>query len=332
MNKDTCLVTGGCGFIGSHVIDELLKNNNFKKIINIDKLGVGSDINNVATDSRVYNYYLDICYEEVKKIFKKYKPAFIIHLAAESHVDRSITDPLSFINSNVVGTGNILECIRTEVPKARVIHVSTDEVYGHLHPEDDPFSENTRLDPRSPYSASKAGSDMLALSYRNTYNTNITVTRCCNNYGPRQHNEKLIPTIFRTLCKGDKVPVYGNGDNIREWIYVEDHAKALVEALFIEEPKPVYNIYGSKRYKNIEIISLIVDRLKEIDPKYSRQGDLTAYIEYVKDRPGHDLCYKIDSIYRDLKSLTTQKSFLSGIDETLEYYKFKYENESKTAL
>jgi len=328
MNKDTYLVTGGCGFIGSHVIDELLKDDKIKKIINIDKLGVGSDINNVATDSRVINFYIDICDEEIFSIFKKHQPGYIIHLAAESHVDRSITDPLSFISSNVVGTGNILECVRTYVPKARMIHVSTDEVYGHLHPEDEPFSENTPLDPRSPYSASKAGSDVLALSYRNTYNLDITVTRCCNNYGPRQHDEKLIPTIFRTLHRGKKVPIYRDGSNIREWIYVTDHAKALIEALYIENSKPVYNIWGAERYQNIDLVRKIVKRLVNINERYDRGTLMSNYVEFVADRPGHDLCYKMSSIYDDITTLKEQNNFNDGILKTLLYYKSKYEKEN----
>jgi dTDP-glucose 4,6-dehydratase len=328
MNKDTYLVTGGCGFIGSHVIDELLKDDKIKKIINIDKLGVGSDINNVATDSRVINFYIDICDEEIFSIFKKHQPGYIIHLAAESHVDRSITDPLSFISSNVVGTGNILECVRTYVPKARMIHVSTDEVYGHLHPEDEPFSENTPLDPRSPYSASKAGSDVLALSYRNTYNLDITVTRCCNNYGPRQHDEKLIPTIFRTLHRGKKVPIYGDGSNIREWIYVTDHAKALIEALYIENSKPVYNIWGAERYQNIDLVRKIVKRLVNINERYDRGTLMSNYVEFVSDRPGHDLCYKMSSIFDDITALKEQNNFNDGILKTLLYYKSKYEKEN----
>jgi len=328
MNNKIYLVTGGCGFIGSHVIDELLKDNSIQQIINIDKLGVGSDINNVATDSRVINYYIDICDEEIFSIFKKHQPGYIIHLAAESHVDRSITDPLSFISSNVVGTGNILECVRTYVPKARMIHVSTDEVYGHLHPEDEPFSENTPLDPRSPYSASKAGSDVLALSYRNTYNLDITVTRCCNNYGPRQHDEKLIPTIFRTLHRGKKVPIYRDGSNIREWIYVTDHAKALIEALYIENSKPVYNIWGAERYQNIDLVRKIVKRLVNINERYDRGTLMSNYVEFVADRPGHDLCYKMSSIYDDITTLKEQNNFNDGILKTLLYYKSKYEKEN----
>ncbi len=325
MNNKIYLVTGGCGFIGSHVIDELLKNSSIEKIINIDKLGVGSDINNVVADDRVVNYYIDICDEDLHNIFKEYLPGYIIHLAAESHVDRSITDPLSFVSSNVVGTGNVLESMRKYVPDARMVHVSTDEVYGHLHPEDEPFTENTPLDPRSPYSASKAGSDVLALSYRNTYKSDITVTRCCNNYGPRQHSEKLIPTVLRTLHEGKKVPVYGNGENIREWIYVTDHAKALLEILHKENCNPVYNIYGKHRVQNIKLINDIIVELINIDKKYSRGYEIEDYVEFVADRPGHDLCYKMSSIYDDLNTLKHQKKFNSGLIETLLYYKKKHE-------
>ena len=325
MNKDTYLVTGGCGFIGSHVIDELLKDSSVKKIINIDKLGVGSDINNVAIDNRVINYYIDICDDEIFNIFKKHQPGYIIHLAAESHVDRSISDPLSFISSNVVGTGKILECFRSIVPGARMVHVSTDEVYGHLDFNDEPFLEDTPLDPRSPYSASKAGSDVLALSYRNTYNMDITVTRCCNNYGPRQHGEKLIPTVLRTLLTGEKVPVYGKGDNIREWIYVEDHAKVLVEILHKLESRPIYNIYGVRREENLKLVTLIIIELNNIDKKYSRGYNINDYIKFVEDRPGHDLCYKMQSKYDEIAALKSQENFNAGLAKTILYYKSKYE-------
>lgn len=324
MNKDTYLVTGGCGFIGSHVIDELLKDSKVKKIINIDKLGVGSDINNVANDPRVINYYIDICDEELHNIFKKHRPGYIIHLAAESHVDRSISDPLSFVHSNVIGTGNILECVRSIVPEARMVHVSTDEVYGHLNFNDEPFFETTPLDPRSPYSASKAGSDVLALSYRNTYNTDITVTRCCNNYGPRQHDEKLIPTVLRTLLSGKKVPVYGNGENMREWIFVIDHAKALIEVLYMSNSKPIYNIYGKRREQNLKLITSIIEEIN-IDSKHSKGYEIEDYVEFVADRPGHDLCYKMSSIYNDIDALRHQENFNTGLAKTISYYKLKYE-------
>lgn len=323
----TVLVTGGCGFIGSHVIDELLKDISVEKIINIDKLGVGSDINNTAVDPRVTNYYTDICNNEIYNIFEEHKPTYIIHLAAESHVDRSITDPLSFVNSNVIGTGNILEGMRRYVPKARMIHVSTDEVYGHLKHDDHPFSEMSPIDPRSPYSASKASSDMLAFSYRNTYGLDITVTRCCNNYGPRQHDEKLIPTIFRSLLQGKKIPVYGNGTNLREWIYVADHAKALIEILYMKNSNYLYNIWGIKRFQNIDLIRNIIECLVEFDKSYDRGVSIKNYVDFVEDRPGHDLCYKMKSIFT-IESLKNQNSFDNGIIKTLLYYKSKYEEKS----
>lgn len=332
MNKNIYLVTGGCGFIGSHVIDELLLDPTVEKIINIDRLSVGSDINNTAVDPRVINHYIDICDEELFNIFKKYLPGKIIHLAAESHVDRSISDPLSFVRSNVIGTGNILECIRNVVPNARMVHVSTDEVYGHLDFDGEPFSEDTPLDPRSPYSASKAGSDVLALSYRTTYNMDITVTRCCNNYGPRQHDEKLIPTVLRTLINGKKIPVYGNGENVREWIYVTDHAKALIEILHKTDPKPVYNIYGRQRERNIRLINEIIVELISIDNRYSKGYEIEDYVEYVTDRPGHDLCYKMQSKYDEIDSLKTQEKFNAGLVKTILYYKSKYEKEDQTAI
>ena len=319
------LVTGGCGFIGSHVIDELL-NIPDVEIFNIDKMGVGSSPDNISTDPRVTNFIIDICDPKALTVIQAYRPDYIIHLAAESHVDRSIDNPISFIESNVNGTANILEGMRRFAPNARMVHVSTDEVYGHLHPEDGPFTEITPLDPRSPYSASKAGSDVLALSYKNTYGLDITVTRCCNNYGPRQHDEKLIPTAIRALVAGKKVPIYGNGTNIREWIHVTDHAKALIEILHKEDAKTIYNIYGVSRYENIALINKIIDNLIEIDSNYDRGDIVGNYIEYVDDRPGHDLCYKMASIYHgDIAALTNQNNFSAGIISTLRYYILKYE-------
>ncbi len=324
------LVTGGCGFIGSHVIDELLLDPEVSEIINVDKLGIGSKISNVARDEKILNYYVDICSSELGQIISQHRPTHIIHLAAESHVDRSISDPLSFVHSNVFGTNVLLECARTIVPDARIVHVSTDEVYGHLESDGFPFVETTPIAPRSPYSATKAGSDLLALAYRNTYNLNVVVTRCCNNYGPRQHEEKLIPTIIRSLVEGKCVPVYGKGDNIREWIYVKDHAKALVEICFSNHKQEVYNIYGVSRRENKELVELIIEKLTSIDTSYIRESG--KYIEYVKDRPGHDFCYKMSTLFNDIKSLTAQKDFLSGIQETILYYKYKYEKEDKTTF
>lgn len=316
----TYLITGGNGFIGSHVIDEILKlSENDIIIVNIDKLGIGSNVNNVVNDSRIINYYNDICDDIIFDIYEKHKPDYIIHCAAESHVDRSISNPIDFINSNVKGTANILEAMRKYVPNARMVHVSTDEVYGHLSISEPPFIESTLIDPRSPYSASKAGSDMLAFSYRSTYNLDITVTRCCNNYGPRQHSEKLIPTVIRSIISGEKIPVYGNGLNIREWIFVTDHAKALLEVLHLKQSQRVYNIYGTKTISNIELISVIITKVEEKYEKYKRP-ELTDYITFVADRQGHDFRYAMSTVYSDITSLNKQISFEYGISQTLEYY------------
>lgn len=319
----TYLVTGGYGFIGSHIIDQILSiASEDVTIINIDYLGTGSNINNLKSDKRVINYCINICDDVIYNIYETFKPEYIIHCAAESHVDRSISDPLSFINSNVVGTAKILEGMRMFTPKSRMIHVSTDEVYGHLHADDPPFTENSQIAPRSPYSASKAGSDMLAFSYRNTYNLDITVTRCCNNYGPRQHNEKLIPTIINSIISDRKIPVYGDGTNIREWIYVEDHAKAILEALHKPNARELYNIYGTQTMSNIDLIRIIVDQLVDLYPQYKRDN-FSDYIKFVEDRKGHDFKYAMSSIYDDLISLKHQNNFFDGIKSTLLYYTVK---------
>lgn len=319
MKDKVYLITGGCGFIGSHIIDVLLNTLTNIKIVNVDKLGIGSDINNVRKDDRVINQYIDICDEKIYNIFEEYDPDYIIHCAAESHVDRSISNPLVFVDSNVKGTANILECMRKYTPTARMIHVSTDEVYGHLHEQDPPFTELSQLDPRSPYSASKAGSDMLAFSYRNTYNLNITVTRCCNNYGPRQHSEKLIPTVINSIENNKKIPVYGNGLNIREWIYVVDHAEAIVEILH-DHNRKLYNIYGVKTVTNIDIITSIIEIYSKINSEH-KQLSIEDYIEYVEDRKGHDFKYAMSTIYsNEVKSLLSQNNFTDGLLATLLYY------------
>jgi len=265
------LVTGGCGFIGSYVVEELLKKPDVY-IYNIDKLGIGSDKNNIVNDPRVKNQFFDIANEEHWRMHME-NPFewiskdldYVIHLAAESHVDRSISDPLAFINSNIVGTAKVLEIARQH--SARMVHVSTDEVYGHLTAKQPPFKETDPLKPRSPYAASKASSDLLVQSYCTTYNLNASITRCCNNYGPRQHSEKLIPTIIRSIVTGQKIPVYGNGENIREWVHASDHAKAIIEVAHKNVKNEIYNITGSLTINNLDLIKLII---KEIEQKYSQ--------------------------------------------------------------
>jgi len=315
----TYLVTGGFGFIGSHVIDQILALDATNKIVNIDKLGVGSNINNVQKHANITNYYVDICDDDIFDIYEDHKPDYIIHCAAESHVDRSISNPISFIDSNVKGTANILECVRRFTPKARMVHVSTDEVYGHLGLLDPPFTERTPINPRSPYSASKASSDVLAFSYIATYGLNITVTRCCNNYGPRQHEEKLIPTVINSIKAGKKVPVYGNGKNIREWIYVEDHARALLEVLHLNRSEKLYNIHGTKTITNLEIIDSIVKIIDEQRPELI-QNHPDGYIEFVEDRKGHDFKYAMSTIFSDVTSLDHQRKFEDGLRTTVISY------------
>jgi len=301
------LVTGAAGFIGSHVVDELLKRDDVEKIYVIDNLETGSNIDNLSKDPRVKLIVKDIANPSVVDELPRID--YILHLAAESHVDRSIDDPMGFIRTNVVGTNNILELARTD--HARMVHVSTDEVYGHLGPDDDPFTEDTCLAPRSPYSSSKASSDLIALSYGTTFKTNVSITRCCNNYGPRQHTEKLIPTVITSLKEGKKIPVYGDGKNVREWIHVVDHAKAIIEVLFEGEKGEVYNIPGSCELTNLELIEKIIKATKGKDAK------VEDYIEFVEDRAGHDFRYSLSSKHQ-LASVFNQREF--NLDDTIEFY------------
>lgn len=305
--KFNYVVTGGAGFIGSHVIDELLKRDDINKIFVIDKLGMGSDMDNIADDERVKFVFEDIAsdraYEDLPGI------DYILHLAAESHVDRSITDPLACVTSNVMGTAKILELAR--VDKARLVHISTDEVYGHLQLDDPAFTEDTKLAPRSPYSATKAGSDLLVQSYITTFGVNASITRCCNNYGPRQACEKLIPTVIDKLLKGEPIPIYGNGQNIREWIHVTDHAKAIIEVLHTGHTDTVYNIPGSCHLTNLEMVDEIIEKVLELKP------EINPSIEFVDDRAGHDFKYSV-STKHSLKSVREQRDF--DLSDTVEFY------------
>jgi len=311
----TYLVTGGCGFIGSYVIEELLKDKNADiKVICVDKMGVGSDLKHIPlNDSRLKHVVRDISRPGFKDFLGKVD--YILHLAAESHVDRSITNPLAFIDSNVVGTANVLGLCMQD--GARMVHVSTDEVYGHLQLNEEPFTEEHALKPRSPYSASKASSDLLVQSYITTYGLNASITRCCNNYGPRQHNEKLIPTVIRSLAQGQYIPVYGKGDNIREWIHARDHAKAIIEVLHKEDAAELYNIPGSAEFTNLELIDQIIETVVAKAPRYRRQ----EYIKFVEDRAGHDFKYAI-STKHNLDAVANQQKF--NLSETVDYYLAKY--------
>ena len=320
----TYVVTGGCGFIGSYVIKELLKSKDKDLYIyNIDKMGIGSSEENVVDDKRVENHFMDIANGDAWRLhmsnpldFISGDVNYVIHLAAESHVDRSIDNPLEFVDSNLKGTANVLELVRKH--KARMVHVSTDEVYGHLERDDPPFTEESPLAPRSPYSATKAGSDLLVQSYIETFGIDASITRCCNNYGPRQDDEKLIPTVIRSIVKGDKIPVYGTGENIREWIHAEDHAKAIIEVLLTGEDQ-LYNITGSGTYTNVKLINIIIQMIELFYPEYKREKK--EYIEFVKDRAGHDFKYEL-STKHDLQAVKHQKSF--SIEETIKYYVEQY--------
>ena len=306
-NKFNYVETGGAGFIGSHVIDELLKRYDINKIFVIDKLGMGSDMDNIAEDERVKFVFEDIAsdraYEDLPGI------DYILHLAAESHVDRSITDPLACVTSNVMGTAKILELAR--VDKARLVHISTDEVYGHLQLDEPAFTEETKLAPRSPYSATKAGSDLLVQSYITTFGIDASITRCCNNYGPRQACEKLIPTVIGKLLKNESIPIYGNGQNIREWIHVTDHAKAIIEVLHTGHTDTVYNIPGSIHLTNLEMVDEIIGHVTFHKP------EINPSIEFVDDRAGHDFKYSV-STRHSLRSVRDQRAF--DLSDTVEFY------------
>jgi dTDP-glucose 4,6-dehydratase len=279
------LVTGGYGFIGGNFIRFIRDNFPQHRIVCIDKNGYASNKEYVAglCDKE---YEIDLAdKDKLDGLFKaEDKFDFIFHFAAESHVDNSIKDPSIFVQSNVVGTQNLLECFRN-AKYGKMVHVSTDEVYGHLGFNDDPFTELTPIDPRSPYAASKASSDLLCNAYINTFNCNISITRCCNNYGPNQHSEKFIPTIIKSLSKGQKVPVYGEGMNIREWIHVYDHNLA-VWVVATKGKQGVYNIGSGLELTNIEL----VDKICAIMGK-----DLDKSVRFVEDRLGHDFRYSIDS-------------------------------------
>ena len=324
----TYLVTGGCGFIGSYVMKELLKRSDTDKIYQIDKMGIGSSEDNIINDDRVENYCFDLADDKLWKLhmanpfqFIDREIDYVLHLAAESHADRSIEGPLAFIDSNVRGTANVLELVKEH--KCRMVHVSTDEVYGHLLLEESPFLENYALKPRSPYAASKASSDLIVQSYINTYNIDASITRCCNNYGPRQHTEKLIPTAINALINGKKIPVYGTGENVREWIHAEDHAKAIIEVAH-NKNKEIYNIQGSKSLTNIDLVNLIIDKLLQRYPQFQREPEpesyfpFSSYIDFVEDRLGHDFRYELGTLHDKLDSVKNQRDF--GLEDTIDYY------------
>ena len=324
------LITGGAGFIGSALIRYIIDNTE-DIVVNVDKLtyaGNLESLTSVAANDR-YNFeHVDICNKgELKRIFSEHNPDAVMHLAAESHVDRSIDGPGEFIQTNIVGAYNLLEAARVywsgldqkQKDSFRFHHISTDEVYGDLEGADDLFTEETPYDPSSPHSASKAASDHLVRAWHRTYGLPIVITNCSNNYGPYQFPEKLIPVVILNALEGKDLPIYGAGDQVRDWLYVDDHADALYTVLAEGGIGETYNIGGHNEKKNIEVVHVICDLLDELVPL--NQGSYKAQITHVADRPGHDLRYAIDAskIATEL-GWVPKETFQSGIRKTVKWY------------
>jgi len=319
-------ITGGAGFIGSHVVRFLLKKYPFYRIVNIDALTYAGNLENLKDVDKLPNYIFeqaDICdAERIDALFKNYGFNAIIHLAAESHVDRSIMDPLAFVRTNVVGTGILLNACRTywggEFKDKLFYHVSTDEVYGSLGPTGF-FTEETPYDPRSPYSASKASSDHLVMAYYHTYNLPVVISNCSNNYGSHHFPEKLIPLIINNIRHRQPLPVYGKGENVRDWLWVEDHARA-IDIIFHKGTRgEKYNIGGLNEWKNIDLVRLLCSIM---DSKLGRPaGQSEQLITFVKDRAGHDLRYAIDAskLTREL-GWKPSLQFQEGLKKTVDWY------------
>ena len=329
----TILVTGGAGFIGSELIRHLLSSSNHR-VVNVDKLTYSGNLESLESINNSKRYHfeqIDICDEiEFKRVLVEKKPDTIIHLAAESHVDRSIDGPKEFILTNIVGTYTILEQSNQywqslqgeKKDNFRFLHVSTDEVYGDLNGTDDYFSEATSYDPSSPYSASKASSDHLVRAWHRTYNLPVLITNCSNNYGPYQFPEKLIPHIILNAIAGKELPVYGDGKQIRDWLFVNDHVRALITVAFSGDIGETYNIGGNNEIQNIDVVKRICELLDDLIPE--KLNGLTSFsdlITYVQDRPGHDVRYAIDaSKIKNNLGWTPKEDFFSGIRKTVEWY------------
>jgi dTDP-glucose 4,6-dehydratase len=326
------IVTGGAGFIGSAVVRHLIANTDVT-VCNIDKLTYAGNIESLASvaDSSRYEFQqVDICdTAALHKIFARFQPDAVMHLAAESHVDRSIDSPSDFIQTNIVGTYSMLEASRRywstlspeRKPGFRFHHISTDEVYGDLEGTDDLFTETTSYDPSSPYSASKAGSDHLVRAWHRTYGLPVVVTNCSNNYGPYHFPEKLIPHVILNAIHGKPLPVYGDGSQIRDWLFVDDHARALFEVVSRGVVGETYNIGGHNEKRNLEVVETICELLDELRPRDTELGSYKELITFVTDRPGHDRRYAIDAakIQREL-GWVPQETFDRGIRKTVLWY------------
>jgi dTDP-glucose 4,6-dehydratase len=332
------LVTGGAGFIGSAVIRHIVQNTK-NSVINFDKLTYAGNLESLTSiaDSDRYAFeQVDICNaDELTRVFAEHQPDAVMHLAAESHVDRSIDGPAEFIQTNIMGTYILLEAARSywnalpEIRKSvfRFHHISTDEVYGDLEGPEDLFTEETSYAPSSPYSASKASSDHLVRAWLRTYGFPTVVTNCSNNYGPFHFPEKLIPLVILNALEGKALPIYGKGNQVRDWLYVEDHARALYKVVTEGKIGETYNIGGHNEKQNIEVVHTICDLLEELVPDniYSKHSSNTegfkGLITYVKDRPGHDIRYAIDArkIEKEL-GWKPEETFESGIRKTVEWY------------
>jgi len=319
---NTIIVTGGLGFIGSNLIKILNKKNFF--VINIDKVSYASNFKNIPENIKNYKFYKEDINNKnfLIKILKKYNPTKIFNLAAETHVDRSIDGPRKFISSNITGVFNLLEAIRKYNKKLKLIHISTDEVYGDIE-KNCKSKETDSYNPSSPYSSSKAAGDLLIKSYVRTYNLQAIITNCCNNFGPNQYPEKLIPKIIYNIINQKPIPLYGAGKNIREWIYVKDHCNALIKISNKGIVGENYNIGSGKVLNNIEITKKIIFLFKK---KY-KDFLFKSYINFVKDRPGHDQRYCLDStkIRTELK-IKIKSNLDKKIEETIDWYKNRFEN------
>ena len=334
--SEKILVTGGAGFIGSNFISYFLDKNKEIEVINIDKLTYAGKLTNLKAVENNKNHTFikgDICDTKlINDLFNTYRFSSVIHFAAESHVDNSIKHPDTFINTNIYGTFNILNVAKNHWMDApflfkkgcsdnRFHHISTDEVYGTLG-ETGLFTEETSYAPNSPYSASKASSDFIVRSYFHTYGMNVVTTNCSNNYGPKQHDEKLIPTIIRRAINNEIIPIYGDGKNIRDWLYVEDHCKGIDLALKKGKAGETYNIGGKNERDNLYIAHKICEILDKLKPKSEPYSKL---ITFVKDRPGHDFRYAIDATKIEIElGWKADENFETGIVKTIEWYLNKY--------